>query len=564
MTGEPMSTQHVGSRPSEAAERVNIAERYATFADYAAFTSSLPQTAATTLDVARFHAFTGELTFSVEPAVRLYLDGGSVYHAERDGDPEIGRLLLDAGVIDSMQLQRGVVRVGDVDHLGRLFDRDATVDRDAVMVVVEGATEALLQQIANSVIATVAASAYRHHPSGVHRWFVAPESLGVQRPASGVTQVDRSVVEELPRLGVSDAHPQHDDQAVAPMSIEWTHPDPTVDHGAGHGDDEPVPTPSMDIDIQAELDRFDADRADWSATTGGIESETADGIPSPLGEFHIVWPDGTRDPALTNPPAPDAGTVGDDDVAQPGGEDGGHQIVEPEADAPTIAADEGVGEAATDAADRSTGFDAPPAPAPFPTPSGAMAPFAPPDQPPAPTAPVGFSIEPLRIERIPEPNAAIPDDVAAAVRRALQAIESSAPNAAGSDSASSPHARVAMPELTMPRFATPAALESASAETPVLPAPAPEAPVPQPQAPPPPATPAPAPLGFAPPTMDMRAEVVHERAAAAAVAAELPVSSADPALPSPAAQAPAPGPVDETQDRRGALRRLIGSLRNND
>ena len=78
------------------------------------------------------------------------------------------------GCVDRDQLERGTVRVGDVEHLGRLFDRDATVDRDAVMVVTETATQAIVAEIANEAICTVRSTAYRHHPSGLHRWFATP------------------------------------------------------------------------------------------------------------------------------------------------------------------------------------------------------------------------------------------------------------------------------------------------------------------------------------------------------------------------------------------------------
>ena len=62
----------------------------------------------------------------------MYLDNGVPYYAERASDPTLGRRLLDAGLLDAKQLERGTVRVGNVEHLGRLFDREPSVDRDAV------------------------------------------------------------------------------------------------------------------------------------------------------------------------------------------------------------------------------------------------------------------------------------------------------------------------------------------------------------------------------------------------------------------------------------------------
>ncbi len=224
MFGEPMSTGVPAATPG-----LSLAEQYSSFAAYALSTEATPRPASTSLDVARFHAYTGEISFSTDPQVRLYLDGGTVYHAERDGDPPISQVLRDLGVVQADQLERGMVRVGDVEHLGRLFDREPSIDRDAVMVVMETRSEAIVRELANRATASVTISAYRHHPSGIHRWFVAAQdATGSHRPVSAVAQVDRSVVDELPAL-----------QASPPaLEIEWTEPDPSGPLPA------PLPTPN--------------------------------------------------------------------------------------------------------------------------------------------------------------------------------------------------------------------------------------------------------------------------------------------------------------------------------
>ena len=189
-----------------------------------------------TLNDARERGFTGEIVFETDPEVFAYLDHGIVYYAERVNDASLGRRLLDAGVIDKAQLDRGTVRVGDIEHLGRLFDRDPSVDRDAVIVVAEAATGGLIADLANRVTATARVTAYRHHPSGVHRWFVAPvDPVAVQRPVSAVAQLDSTVVDQLPGLPFSDGDE---------LTIEW--------------DDE------FDGEFDGELDgEFDGDRAEF-------------------------------------------------------------------------------------------------------------------------------------------------------------------------------------------------------------------------------------------------------------------------------------------------------------
>jgi hypothetical protein len=523
MSGDPMSAGLPAGSPG-----LSLAEQFGSFADYAVSTEATPRPASTSLDVARFHAYTGEVSFSTDPLVRLYLDGGTVYHAEREGDPPISRVLRDLGIVEADQLERGMVRVGDVEHLGRLFDREPSIDRDAVMVVMETRTEAIVRELANRATASVNISAYRHHPSGIHRWFVVShDPAGSQRPVSAVAQVDRSVVDELPAL-----------RAAPPtLEIEWSDPDPSG----------PLPTPMpAPVGLDAGVGRVDADRAG-----------TSDDDPAwitPLSEFHIVWPDGTADEAIgpsfaPSPPSPPSTPSVSAALPPPAPAEAfapaPAPLTAPPVD-PSVAPPAGsIVAASVDPSDA------------VPPVIAAVAPSAP---APAVVADAGpsFSIAPLQIDALPEPDAAVPDEVAAAVKRALQAIEGASTG------------RVSVPELavmpiSLPELRLPTAVESV---------PAAEAPIPTAAAAPAAPAVAPpqsAPLGFAPPTADMRAEAVYERAAAAARGA------ADSAFEAPldeeSASHPGPGRasvvfVDDdpepAAERRGALRRLIGSLRHKD
>jgi len=160
-----------------------------------------PQPGWMTLNEARERAFTGEIVFETEPEVRTYLDNGVAYYAERASSAPLGERLVEAGVLDQGQLERGTVRIGEVEHLGRLFDRDPSVDRDAVLVVTEALTDELVTELANEVVTTIRFTAYRHHPSGLHRWFVTPvESTSEHRPGM-VSSLETSVLDDLPGPG---------------------------------------------------------------------------------------------------------------------------------------------------------------------------------------------------------------------------------------------------------------------------------------------------------------------------------------------------------------------------
>ena len=253
--------------------------------DSAALSANGPQPVWMTLNEARERAFTGEIIFEVDPEVLAYLDNGVVYYAERTADASLGRRLLDSGVIDANQLERGTVRVGDVEHLGRLFDRDPSVDRDSVLVVAEAATEDLISELANEAITTIRVTAYRHHPSGVHRWFVAPaEPAANQRPISEVAQLDTTVVDDLPGLPVASAGISADE-----LTIEW---EESLD---GFEELEPLPAideldASMleamldggsDLDVEIIVDTPEDELGDWDQSVEVLldfttEPETGD------------------------------------------------------------------------------------------------------------------------------------------------------------------------------------------------------------------------------------------------------------------------------------------------
>jgi hypothetical protein len=159
-----------------------------------------PQPGWLTLNQARDRGFTGEIVFETEPEVRTYLDNGVVYFAERDSDGSLAHRLVQSGVLDHGQIERGTVRVGDVEHLGRLFDREPSVDRDAVLVLTEALTDELVTELANEVITTVRSTAYRHHPSGLHRWFVTPVETTAELRPGMVSSLEASVLDDLPGL----------------------------------------------------------------------------------------------------------------------------------------------------------------------------------------------------------------------------------------------------------------------------------------------------------------------------------------------------------------------------
>jgi len=487
-------------------------------ADTAALTVDGAQPVWMTLNEARERAFTGELVFEADPEVLAYLDVGIVYYAERATDVSLGRRLLDAGVIDIGQVERGTVRVGGIEHLGRLFDRDPSVDRDAVVVLAEILTHDLIAELANRAITTVRVTAYRHHPSGVHRWFVAPlDAAAISRPVSAAAQLDTTIVDELPGLSFADTDADEfmiewDDQIDETHPLEGTPLNGTLLTGT------PLTGPPVAV-IDEQFDVADVEAAQVIETvdeTVGTEPEPGTEIYTDTDtdtdlagfEFAVVWPDGSEELATSDT---------NDTV------DANHTA---------------------DTADASE-----PMPVVGLAPPGAVAPiFTQSDG-----GDLRFELPPLTISDDPEAaDADVPDDVAVVVRRAIAAIE--AAMAATHEFARRPEVITPLPEIVeiapIDQFDSTDAADTAD-------------------------TASPAGLGgFAPPTMATSAEVLYAQtvddgpsvdAAADAVAAPTLVGSpAGGVAPVVFVDEPVEAEHDGGIERSSALRRLIGSLRRKD
>ncbi len=476
-----------------------------------------------TLDEARERAFTGEIVFEVDPEVLAYFDNGVVYYAERVNDLPLAQRLLDAGVIDAEQLVRGTVRVGEVDHLGRLFERDDSVDRDAVLVVTETSTEALIAELANREIASARVTAYRHHPSGVHRWFVAQRDRnGAARPVVELPQLGDHAVDELPGLALLD-----DDDLL----IEWDEPFDGFEQS-----ESPFAVDEFELDVDAEF-------------VASLEASTAR-----LFEQPVVDPVELDAVVAIEIVGDTDDRVGDFELAFAAMETE-HAAVEADPHTESVealaAADSAVDSLLESAIEEAVGdFD-------LVWPDGRVVsePVAESPEPPATDRPVSpfaaapdgslrFAMPALELRAEPDvDDVEVPDEVAEAVRRAIAAIESATSEVPVINAASAPQLPAADAEIVV---TGPTAASFG---------------------------------GFAPPTMDMRAEVLygeleaHYAAEAEAEAAAWSASDvAEAAEPDVHVDgnttAPDAPPLVETSggedERRSALRRLIGSLRRKD
>ncbi len=309
--------------------------------------ASLPAPGWTVLDTAREQRFTGELRAHTDNGLEfhVYVDRGEVYCAERSTDPTLGIRLVEAGAINTAQLEYGMLRIGEIEHLGRLFDRVPSINRDAVFVLNQLMTEETMRSMAARSITDVEATPYRHHPSGMHRW----TTLDLSRSPAPWG--------ELPELALPapapDARPVSDQEpapAPAPAPAQTTAaPAPAPDDSAAA---RPVPPTRERPDLQSDpaADLFLDDVVQWdepsmlvSTTTSTISAATTherrelfpaspplretdwvdelgpDGVGDapaapathaklppvavpPVEQFEVIWPSGEVDDVTTSGP----------------------------------------------------------------------------------------------------------------------------------------------------------------------------------------------------------------------------------------------------------------------
>jgi len=122
------------------------------------------------IEAARRQQLTGELSLATTPTTHVYLRDGQIYFAERSTDGGLGVRLLVEGVITRQQMGKGALLVSGVEHLGRMFQRDASIDRQSVELCVELMTDDVLTSVANDVIDHYTMTMYKRHANGIDRW----------------------------------------------------------------------------------------------------------------------------------------------------------------------------------------------------------------------------------------------------------------------------------------------------------------------------------------------------------------------------------------------------------
>jgi hypothetical protein len=75
-------------------------------------------------------------------------------------------------------MQRGTLIVNGVEHVGRMFDADPSIDRSSVELCAELFTDDVMVDVANRNVTGYELVLYRRHPSGIDRWYPQLMSAG--------------------------------------------------------------------------------------------------------------------------------------------------------------------------------------------------------------------------------------------------------------------------------------------------------------------------------------------------------------------------------------------------
>ena len=223
----PATEHHCTSRLLTEGETLKVKKLYAErvsehadlFAQEGGFT---PRPAWQVIEAARRQLLTGELSLTTTPTTHVYLRDGQVYFAERTTDGGLGVRLLVEGVITRQQMGKGALLVSGVEHLGRMFQRDSSIDRQPVELCVELMTDDVLTSVANDVVGHYTMTMYKRHPSGIDRWL--PNRIEV------ITHIiDGSHLAEPDAVITPGPGPRTHSTVIAPVAVEPVIVEPVIE-----------------------------------------------------------------------------------------------------------------------------------------------------------------------------------------------------------------------------------------------------------------------------------------------------------------------------------------------
>ena len=246
--------------------------------------------------------------------------GGAL--AERSTHPSLGARLVDAGALNAVQLEHGSMRIGDTEHLGRLFERVPSVDRQTTLLMTELMNETCVAWLASQHVRGVVSIPYRHHPTGIHRWDRPSDAFdlspGDPLPAPPPTEAPTEIAPPesvFPRFS-NDTDPiiHWDEPSWLDERTTNSHrpgPDDTSTNAVDVAADEPIGSLTDDWVDRLEQSGLPTHGSDPLAPKTGLPPITVERSD----RFEVIWPSGEIDDDF--PPSRPVESADDRDRAGP-------------------------------------------------------------------------------------------------------------------------------------------------------------------------------------------------------------------------------------------------------
>jgi hypothetical protein len=123
--------------------------------------------------------FTGQVSIvTAIGTTNVYMTRGLIYFAEHSNEIPIGDRASAAGAIPAELLPDEGSILRALADLDALFAGQPAWAREAVEEVIQLETERTLTEICDQPVVSLDSTMYRHHPSGIDRWFSSQHARG--------------------------------------------------------------------------------------------------------------------------------------------------------------------------------------------------------------------------------------------------------------------------------------------------------------------------------------------------------------------------------------------------
>ena len=182
-----------------------------------------PRRAWAVLDAVRSVGYSGEVALQLPEPVHFYASHGRIYWAERRHDAALVDRLVELGALTIDEAISGTVQLGDIVHVGRLFQLLPGLDVERIRTAVDYLRDSTVAAVIDAEVGELELVEHRHHPSGMVLWELdLADPPGRRAPFGPVTAAARPQPDDDVQLAVRHAL---DEIRAALLDDGRSHPD---------------------------------------------------------------------------------------------------------------------------------------------------------------------------------------------------------------------------------------------------------------------------------------------------------------------------------------------------